>query len=866
MIGTGAGVTARRALVLVLLAVQLISAGALRWHITTSTLKTEYDYLLAQEVIAGENWRREGAVARHFVPSRSIDQSLPEWTYRDDYWRDYLSQPPLSFVLQYAAMRLVPAADPVVVGKLVAQLQIAAGILCAGVLLLEVFGLVATLAGLSFLVWGRPFLLWFVDGYYSSTPAMVFLLLLTAWCLVFFKRTLASAAPAAVARRDYVIAGALAYGGVLSEWIALFGCAMVCLAFAGAAGWLRLKRSPRARRPLLFAVSVACGSAAAVATMAALYGTKVGFGFFVRQFMSRVDERTGAGAFTVMEYTSILVKQLETSWPAAMMAVLSLMTVAVAAHAAAVLAAGRSRLATRRDAPILLFAITLGFAPPLAYCYRLQDLVAIHWWFTGTWAIAWAMTVCTFTHVGRSWIARLRGRASAKAVDVVFCAAMFALAIGWNLQFADLAAKEGALAEGTVVTPRINAAHEVYRAIGRALPRDTAPLVAADIPHLFGHYPFATAYLRRPVVRMDASGALTTLGTTEDALPAIADRGGDVYVAYDRSLRTCSHTDATPEAWRRYTPLALCRVPATALTARAAAVFDDTAEENAVFAQWVARGVDKACCDGPRLLDVMRLVDSRLRVRSGEAVEALRRATPNPLATLVGKWQERFAATVQVVDPRFADTFVAGIAAHAGRWYLLVVSGGAQPLPDYSDGVTVSANGSRLDILVPYQVKTADGAARLPFSLLVARAPAAQPQALAIELLHRGTPLTRTTNLVVAEQVDDGAIRQVEHDALTSLSTGCAGPPAAPADLQALPARRGGVRLAWAGAPGGPEAYVLHGGTARGAVDVTQSDLGDTATTFEARRVPRGTYYLRVRGRNACGVGAASNEVVALVR
>jgi hypothetical protein len=49
-------------------------------------------------------------------------------------------------------------------------------------------------------------------------------------------------------------------------------------------------------------------------------------------------------------------------------------------------------------------------------------------------------------------------------------------------------------------------------------------------------------------------------------------------------------------------------------------------------------------------------------------------------------------------------------------------------------------------------------------------------------------------------------------------------------------------------------------------VDVTQSDLGDTATTFEARRVPRGTYYLRVRGRNACGVGAASNEVVALVR
>jgi hypothetical protein len=868
MIGAGTRVTTRRTLLLVLLSLQLLSAGVLRWHLTTATLKTEFDYLLAQEVIASENWRREGAIARHFVPSRSIDQSLPEWTYRDDYWRDYLSQPPLSFALHYGAIRLFPETDPVLAGKLLAQLQIAAGVLCAGVLLLDVFGFAATLAGLSFLIWGRPFLIWFVDGYYSTTPAMVFVLLLTAWCLAFFKRTLAAGASATAAPRDYVVAGLLAYGGVLSEWIALFGCAIASMTFAAMAAWFRLKRSPRAGRALAFCASIIVGSAAAVVTMAALYGTKVGFAFFVRQFMSRVDERTGAGAFGLMEYTGILIQRLHTSWPAAMLLVLTVITLGVLAIALAAVFAPRSRIATRANGPLLLLALILGFGGPLAYCYRLQDLVAIHWWFSGTWAVAWTIAICAFVYAGLSAIDGIRGRFTRRAMDIAFCATVVTVAVAWNLQFADLTAKEGAVAEGTVVTPAVNASHELYRAIGGALPRDGAPLVVADMPHLFNDYPFATAYLRRPVVRMDASGTLSKLGTTEDALPALLERGGSVYVAYDRSLRVCAHPDATPAAWRASASLAVCRVPVTALAIPHAGVFSASpGDQSAVFARWVAGYVvNDGCCDGSRLLDVTRLVDSRLRVRSGDAIDAARRSTPDPFLRLVAKWQERFAGAVQVVDPRFADVFVAGVAANADRWYLLLVNGGATALPDYHEGVSVIANGRTLGVLTPYQSRTTDGKARLPFSLIAARAPAALPRHnLTIDLVHRGAPLTRTTHVAVAQWDDDRAMRNAERDALTSLSTGCAGPPGPPADLQLQPVPAGHVRLTWNGAPGGPETYVLHGGSAPGAVDVTQSELGDTATTFEARQVPRGTYYLRVRGRNACGLGAASTEVVAVV-
>lgn len=94
---------------------------------------------------------------------------------------------------------------------------------------------------------------------------------------------------------------------------------------------------------------------------------------------------------------------------------------------------------------------------------------------------------------------------------------------------------------------------------------------------------------------------------------------------------------------------------------------------------------------------------------------------------------------------------------------------------------------------------------------------------------------------------------------------GCVGLPYAPG-LQA-PAISGSLlSLAW-DAPAGtvaPTSYVLFAGSAPGRSDLAVLNLGGAGTTFAAN-APAGTYFLRVAGRSACGVGAVSADVVAAV-
>jgi hypothetical protein len=68
------------------------------------------------------------------------------------------------------------------------------------------------------------------------------------------------------------------------------------------------------------------------------------------------------------------------------------------------------------------------------------------------------------------------------------------------------------------------------------------------------------------------------------------------------------------------------------------------------------------------------------------------------------------------------------------------------------------------------------------------------------------------------------------------------------------------VTLVWGGV-GGATSYVLEAGSASGATDVVTVDLGTTATSF-AGTAGHGTYYVRVRAKNGCGTGSASNEVI----
>ncbi len=85
--------------------------------------------------------------------------------------------------------------------------------------------------------------------------------------------------------------------------------------------------------------------------------------------------------------------------------------------------------------------------------------------------------------------------------------------------------------------------------------------------------------------------------------------------------------------------------------------------------------------------------------------------------------------------------------------------------------------------------------------------------------------------------------------------------PGAPAAPTALTESGSGstVNLRWTAASGATD-YILEAGTGPGLTNIVSVRLGNvTQVTTSA---PPGTYYVRIRGLNASGVGPASNEVV----
>lgn len=96
------------------------------------------------------------------------------------------------------------------------------------------------------------------------------------------------------------------------------------------------------------------------------------------------------------------------------------------------------------------------------------------------------------------------------------------------------------------------------------------------------------------------------------------------------------------------------------------------------------------------------------------------------------------------------------------------------------------------------------------------------------------------------------------------IAGGCVGLPYAPV-LQAPSISGSLLSLSWDPPAGtvAPTSYVLFAGSAPGRSDLAVLNLG-SGTTFAAN-APPGTYFLRVAGRSACGVGAASNDITASV-
>jgi hypothetical protein len=95
----------------------------------------------------------------------------------------------------------------------------------------------------------------------------------------------------------------------------------------------------------------------------------------------------------------------------------------------------------------------------------------------------------------------------------------------------------------------------------------------------------------------------------------------------------------------------------------------------------------------------------------------------------------------------------------------------------------------------------------------------------------------------------------------------CDAPPGPPLEPRATATADGPdamiATLTWqAAAIGCPSStWSIEVGTVPGAADVARIDTA-TATTVFAGRAPAATYYVRVRGRNAAGLGQPSTEIV----
>jgi hypothetical protein len=93
---------------------------------------------------------------------------------------------------------------------------------------------------------------------------------------------------------------------------------------------------------------------------------------------------------------------------------------------------------------------------------------------------------------------------------------------------------------------------------------------------------------------------------------------------------------------------------------------------------------------------------------------------------------------------------------------------------------------------------------------------------------------------------------------------GCASAPGPPSGLFIVSVSGGTVRLAWTGSAGSPTTYLVEAGSSTGLSNLANLDLGSNAPALTAL-APRGTYFVRVRGRNACGTSAPSNEIIVVV-
>lgn len=200
----------------------------------------------------------------------------------------------------------------------------------------------------------------------------------------------------------------------------------------------------------------------------------------------------------------------------------------------------------------------------------------------------------------------------------------------------------------------------------------------------------------------------------------------------------------------------------------------------------------------------------------------------------------------------------------------IVLTIGDRAVPGVPYGLSVSVQGSSVTLswYAPYT-----GGAATTYIIQASSTRGGPPDLANFATGNTATTLTATgvapgTYFVRVLAANNAGVGSPTSDVTLLIigTSSCTAPPNQPTNLVAI-VNGSTVTLGWSPSSGAnATSYVVEAGSASGLADLANFDTGVSTATTQANGVGRGTYYVRVRGKNACGASSASAEVMVVVR